>query len=88
MTEVPIWVDMVEGRDGIWEYTTESLAPELYSYMFRIDGLPYADPSNQYRHRDMTTAGRNILYCIFATVPVVTRTPGLTLAVQPRFLTI
>lgn len=54
VTEVPIWVDMVEGRDGIWEYTTESLAPELYSYMFRIDGLPYADPSNQYRHRDMT----------------------------------
>ena len=21
VTEVPIWVDMVEGRDGIWEYT-------------------------------------------------------------------
>ncbi len=54
VTEVPIWVDMVEGKDGIWEYTTDVLAPELYSYMFRIDGLPYADPSNQYRHRDMT----------------------------------
>ena len=55
VTEVPIWVDMVEGRDGIWEYTTDcTLAPELYSYMFRIDDLPYADPSNQFRHRDMT----------------------------------
>ena len=55
VTEVPIWVDMVEGKDGIWEYTTDGpLAPELYSYMFRIDGLPYADPSNQFRHRDMT----------------------------------
>lgn len=54
VTEVPIWVDMKEGKDGIWEYTTEPLAPELYSYMFRIDGLPFTDPSNQFRHRDMT----------------------------------
>ena len=55
VTEVPIWVDMKEGKDGIWEYTTDGpLAPELYSYMFRIDGLPYADPSNPFRHRDMT----------------------------------
>ena len=46
VTEVPIWVDMVEGRDGIWEYTTDCpLAPELYSYMFRIDDLPYAAPA-------------------------------------------
>jgi enterochelin esterase family protein len=55
VTEVPIWVDMKEGKDGIWEYTTEGpLAPELYSYIFRVDGLPYADPSNQFRKRDMT----------------------------------
>ena len=54
VTEVPIWVDMKEGKDGIWEYTTGPLAPELYSYMFRIDGLPFTDPSNQFRHRDMT----------------------------------
>lgn len=54
VTEVPIWVDMKEGKDGIWEYTTEPLAPELYSYMFRVDGLPFTDPSNQFRHRDMT----------------------------------
>ena len=55
VTEVPIWVDMKEGKDGIWEYTTDGpLAPELYSYIFRVDGLPYADPSNQFRKRDMT----------------------------------
>lgn len=55
VTEVPIWVDMREGKDGIWEYTTsEPLEPELYSYIFRVDGLPYADPSNQFRARDMT----------------------------------
>ncbi len=54
VTEVPIWVDMVEGEGGIWEYTTEPLPAELYSYIFRVDGLPYADPSNQFRSRDMT----------------------------------
>lgn len=54
VTEVPIWVDMKEGADGIWEYTSEPLQPEMYSYIFRVDGLPYADPSNQYRGRDMT----------------------------------
>ena len=38
VTEVPIWVDMREGKDGIWEYTTDGpLAPELYSYIFRVD---------------------------------------------------
>lgn len=33
VTEVPIWVDMNEGKDGIWEYTTEPLfsrKPEYY----------------------------------------------------------
>lgn len=55
ITEVPIWVDMKETGDGIWEYTTEGpLEPELYSYTFKIDGRPHLDPSNQYRKRDMT----------------------------------
>lgn len=55
VTEVPIWVDMKEGKDGVWEYTTDGpLAPELYSYTFKVDGRPHLDPSNQYRKRDMT----------------------------------
>lgn len=55
VTEVPIWVDMKEGKDGIWEYTTEGpLSPELYSYTFKVDGTPHLDPSNQFRKRDMT----------------------------------
>lgn len=54
VTEVPIWVDMSEGEEGIWEFTTGVLEPELYSYIYRIDGLPYLDPSNQHRKRDMT----------------------------------
>lgn len=54
VTEVPIWVDMKEGKDGIWEYTTDSLVPQLYSYTFKVDGLPHLDPSNQFIKRDMT----------------------------------
>ncbi len=48
-------VNMVEGKDGIWEYTTDVLAPELYSYLFKIDGLTYEDPSNHYKIRDVST---------------------------------
>ena len=34
--------------DGVWEYTTEPLAPELYSYSFIVDGLVIRDPANVY----------------------------------------
>ena len=34
---LPGRVDMKEGRDGIWTYTTEPLTGELYSYSFIVD---------------------------------------------------
>ena len=30
---------MEKGEDGIWTYTTGVLEPELYSYLFTVDGL-------------------------------------------------
>ena len=40
--------ELVEGKDGVWEYTTpEPLAPELYSYSFIVDGLRMMDPCSQ-----------------------------------------
>ena len=30
--------DMVEGKDGVWEYTTGPLEGELYLYNFIVDG--------------------------------------------------
>lgn len=42
-------------KNGVWSYTTESLAPELYSYKFKVDGLEYLDPSNVYRNRDIVS---------------------------------
>lgn len=48
--------ELVEGKDGVWEYTTpEPLAPELYSYSFIADGLRMMDPVNVYMIRDVST---------------------------------
>ena len=38
--DMPGVVDLKEGKDGLWEYTTpEPLKPELYSYSFIVDGF-------------------------------------------------
>ncbi len=49
-------VELKKTENGIWEYTTPaSLAPELYSYSFLVDGLKINDPANVYRIRDVAT---------------------------------
>ena len=48
-------VDMKEGQDGIWTYTTPPLEGELYSYSIIMDGTKVADPSNIYQNRDVAT---------------------------------
>ena len=54
--EAPGIVDLKEGQEGVWEYTTpESLKPELYSYSFIVDGLRMNDPANVYLIRDVFT---------------------------------
>ncbi len=52
--EGPGTADLVE-KDGIWEYTTSPLAPELYSYSMVVDGLKINDPSNVHRIRDVSS---------------------------------
>ncbi|HCY72814.1 MAG TPA: esterase [Rikenellaceae bacterium] len=47
--------DLKEGENGIWEYTSEVLNPELYSYSFIVDGLRVKDPSNVYMIRDVNS---------------------------------
>jgi len=45
-----------EGQNGIWEYTTAApVAPELYTYTFRVDGQTMIDPSNVYINRDINS---------------------------------
>ncbi|MCQ2244448.1 MAG: esterase [Bacteroidaceae bacterium] len=47
--------DMKE-ENGVWTYTTpNALAPELYSYKFKVNGMELLDPSNVYRTRDITS---------------------------------
>lgn len=54
--EAPGIVDLKEGQEGVWEYTTpEPLNPELYSYSFIVDGLRVNDPANVYLIRDVST---------------------------------
>lgn len=54
--EAPGIADLKEGKDGVWEFTTDKpLAPELYGYSFIVDGLKIMDPSNVYMIRDVAT---------------------------------
>lgn len=54
--EAPGIVDLKEGQECVWEYTTpEPLKPELYSYSFIVDGLRMNDPANVYLIRDVST---------------------------------
>ena len=48
-------VNLKEGRDGMWTYTTEPLTGELYSYSFLVDGVRTMDPNNIYQNRDIAT---------------------------------
>lgn len=42
-----------KNTDGLWEYTTDPLPSELYSYTFVVDSLNVTDPSNVYTIRDV-----------------------------------
>lgn len=49
-------VDMIEGPNGVWEYTTPAPLPsELYSYSFILDGQKIPDPNNVYQVRDIAS---------------------------------
>lgn len=48
-------VDMTEKEGGLWEYTTDPLPSELYSYEFIVDGVPTLDPNNPHVYRDFAT---------------------------------
>ena len=46
---------LTKGEDGIWTYTTDELAPELYSYSFIVDGMTTTDPNNPFVIRDVAS---------------------------------
>lgn len=48
-------VDLIRDDNDVWEYTSEVLSPELYSYSFLIDDFKTTDPSNVYLIRDVAS---------------------------------
>ena len=56
MYDAPGVAALTEGPGGVWTYTTDKLAPELYSYTFNIDGMTgVKDPANIYVNRDIVS---------------------------------
>lgn len=54
--DAPGTADLVQGEGGLWTYTTpKTLASELYSYSFIVDGLKTTDPNNVYLIRDVSS---------------------------------
>ncbi len=47
--------DMSLNTEGVWEFTTDKLSPELYSYNFIVDDVKINDPSNVYLSRDIAS---------------------------------
>ena len=37
--DAPGVAQLKEDKNGVWSYTTQKLAPEMYSYTFNIDGM-------------------------------------------------
>ena len=54
--DAPGVAQLEEGPNGVWSYTTDKLAPEMYSYTFNIDGMTgVKDPANIYVNRDIVS---------------------------------
>ena len=54
--DAPGVAELVEGKNGVWSYTSDKLAPEMYSYTFNIDGMTgVKDPANIYVNRDIVS---------------------------------
>lgn len=51
----PKKADLKKGENGLWEFTSKSLSPELYNYSFIVDGLSTTDPNNPFLIRDVAS---------------------------------
>lgn len=53
--DAPGHANLTKNSNGIWEYTSSTLPPELYSYTFIVDSLKITDPSNVHQLRDVAS---------------------------------
>ena len=55
-------VDLKEGQNGVWEYTTpEPVAADYYTYTLTVDGIKTVDPANVYINRDVATITNQLI---------------------------
>lgn len=47
--------EMEKDTTGVWTFTSQEVAPELYRYNYIVDGLTITDPSNVFELRDVCT---------------------------------
>ena len=52
---------MEKGDDGIWTYKIAMLPPEIYQYVYDIDGMVVLDPGNYSQTRDMYNYRSNLI---------------------------
>lgn len=53
--EAPGRVQLKEGKNGVWEYTSSVLPSEMYNYSVYVNDFKTTDPSNVYQNRDIAT---------------------------------
>ncbi|MDR2147873.1 MAG: esterase [Tannerella sp.] len=53
--DVPGTAALTKNDKGVWEFTSQPLASELYGYSFLIDGVKVTDPNNVYSSRDVAS---------------------------------
>ncbi len=52
---------MQKDDQGVWSGTSEGLKPDMYGYMFSIDGATVNDPANPAFKTSATSAGQNLV---------------------------
>jgi enterochelin esterase family protein len=53
---------MTKDDQGVWSVTTDSLKPDLYTYMFNVDGVSINDPGNGRFKTSFTGSGNSLLH--------------------------
>lgn len=48
-------VDLQKDANGVWKYTKNDMAPDLYTYSFIVDGVKANDPNDVYQVRDVSS---------------------------------
>src|SRR3954463_1845188 len=52
---------MTKDEQGVWSATTDTLKPDLYTYMFNVDGVSVVDPGNGQFKTSFSSAGNSLL---------------------------